>query len=220
MWLIYAILGAFAWDNYLQIRREYGKEKDKAIPASEPPALPPAAAVVGDGMSSQIARGDVPDSAPKSLPSPIKGVSSEAWTRFCQAMRTQGVSDVSDSNAVGVFEMMPRRLVDLGIVGDTKRIRAPGGRMVLAGKFIPPMTEEKFTSSPLAQYNAFADSMAKYAEQLTTSGIKSPRVRGMTLSGALAVLHRAGPRGLETWADPASRRENTKVTYDRANGIF
>lgn len=233
MWpVFFLVLGAIGWSEYRRLREDFLRKKD-IRDVTPKPSLPPHVVedeVVGyaapvtppPAKTGEIARGDMPETPSKrALPSPIPGVSSEAWTKFCLTMRTQGTGDVSPSNAVGIFEMMPRRLVDLGILVNTKRVKSPkSGRMVLVGEFKPPMTEKIFTSNSLVQYNAFSESMRRYAEQLKNKGIESPKIDGMTLSGALAILHRSGPEGLKKWVDKKTRFPTTESMYNRTNGIF
>ena len=147
------------------------------------------------------------------LPSPIAGVSKEAWTAFMFSQRTQKLSAVSKSNALGCFELKPRRLADLGIIGQTYYLKGPAGNMVWTGDFIAPLTPEIFLKSAKHQYIAFADSMKEYAKKL--DGVSLPE--GMSLSGALALLHRCGPSGLKNLSD---RFPDTQAAFDRANGIF
>ncbi len=167
-----------------------------------------------------------PASAPvpsRALKSEIPGVSDEAWTTFAKALKTASPSAVSASNAFGMFELKPRRLEDLGLVTNTTCTRSPTGRMVWVGEFVPPMTLKSFLGSPKLQYRAFAASMKNYVDRLRNGSIPRPdggKPDGMTLSGALAILHRCGPSGLKTWNDESKRFEDTKALYENANGVF
>jgi hypothetical protein len=153
----------------------------------------------------------------RTLPSPLPGVSADAWTRFVLDMRAQAPGAVSPSNAIGMFAMMPLRLIDLGFAKNARRMRSPAsGRVVTAVEFISPMTEERFTGSPALQYATFVKSMTDYDRKLKTPD----KSGGMTRSGALAVLHRSGPKGLKSWSDPKKRFPATEELYRRVNGIF
>ncbi len=157
------------------------------------------------------------------LPTEIRGVPDAAWTRFVLALKTAQPGAVSASNAYGMFEMKPRRLADLGLMKNLRKTRLPPpvDRLIWVGEFVPPLTQKKFLADLSAQYRALSDSVRKYVEGLRDGTI--PRLQDppgeMTLSGALAVLHRSGPRGLRTWEE-AERFGDTVAVYERANGIF
>ena len=211
MWFLIAVAlgvgGKVVYDKWAKEREEpldvSGREHTLLGLSSESEAAP------------RIARGEAPKGP--LLPSPLPCVPSSAWTRFCQAMRVGSSGDVAPSNAVGIFGLLPKRLADLGLVGEEKReFSEKAQRMVWVGRFVPPLTEAKFRASPLAQYNAFCDSMKLYDEQLESGKMKAPD--GLSRSGALAVLHRAGPRGLEAWA--SRRAKPTEALVKKVNGIF
>ena len=157
------------------------------------------------------------------LQSEIPGISDEAWTEFSKAMKTAEVGSVSASNGHGMFEMKPRRLADLGLMKELSCLRGPMNRMVWKGEFVSPLTQKIFLKDPKVQYRAFSASMRKYVDGLRDNSIPRPdggRPEGLTLSGALAVLHRCGPSGLKTWNDEENRFPDTVNLYQRANGIF
>lgn len=156
--------------------------------------------------------------APSAIPSPLDGVSSEKWTAFVRAMLTAPLSAVSASNALGLFEMMPRRLGDLGLVTGLARTRSPRSkRTIWTGRFVAPLTSDHFLKSPEVQYRVFEQSIVDYATRIADGEIEKDAE--MTLSGALAILHRCGPRGLQTWAK-GERFPATVRAYERAAGIF
>lgn len=128
------------------------------------------------------------------LPSVLPGVSDEAWNDFVNRMSTASSHVVSDANALGMFEMTPRRLADLGYVSRLKRAQSSKGRTIWVATFKRPMTSGAFLRSPRVQYRAFARSMRDYAARIAAGEIAKPVA--MSLSSALAVLHRAGPHGL------------------------
>lgn len=155
------------------------------------------------------------------VPSLIEGVSDQAWTEFVMAMRTAQPGAVSASNALGMFELKPRRLADLGLVRNVALTRSPTNRMAWVGEFVAPLTQKKFLGSPEVQYRAFAESMRRYVDGLTDGTVPSEsRPEDMTLSGALAILHRCGPNGLKSWANEDKRFPDTIALYDKVNGIF
>lgn len=155
--------------------------------------------------------------------SEIPNVSDEAWTRFVFAMKTAQPGAISASNALGMFEMKARRLADLGLVKDIKRARSPLGRLMWVGEFVAPLTQRDFLSKSAIQYQAFVDSMRSYIDGLCAGTVAKPDggfPAGMTLSGALAVLHRGGPNGLKSWNSEDDRFEDTVALFERVNGIF
>lgn len=158
------------------------------------------------------------------VPTELPGLASDAaWTRFARAVQSASPGAVSPSNALGMFEMKPRRLADLGLMATSSQVRTPSGRMVWVGDFVAPMTKDKFLRDSGAQYRAFADSMRAYVAGMKDGSVPTPdggRPKGMTLSGALAILHRCGPSGLKTWNDEEKRFSDTVALYERANGIF
>ncbi len=154
------------------------------------------------------------------LKSEVPDITDAAWTDFVMALRTAALGAVSASNALGMFEMKPRRLGDLGLMRNLRCQRSPTGRLVWVGDFVAPMTQRTFLDKADAQYRAFCDSMLGYVkhinELLPAEGVDDDT----TLSGALAILHRCGPSGLRTWNDEAERFSDTVTLYERANGIF
>jgi hypothetical protein len=165
------------------------------------------------------------ENLPFKLTSPFPNISDEAWTRFAIAMRTEEhPGTVSPSNALGMFAIKTKRLADLGLVRNTKATRDPKtNRMIWVAEFVPPMTSQKFLSNPKLQYDVFVKSMKDYVDKLKNNEIPQPaggRPAGMTLSGVLAILHRAGPGGIASWNDTNKRFEDTVKLYSKANGIF
>ncbi len=207
MWFLFAVAaGAF---GALAL---FKKDQEKPAPTPSQPAV----AVTSIGLR---ARGDDPSPTSRDLPSPLKNVSDAAWTRFVTAMRSAKLGDVSPSNALGIFEIMPRRLADLGILVNTRRVKSPvSGRTVVVGEFVAPLTEAAFLTCPVAQYNAFRDSVKDYAARIDRGELAVPA--GLTKSGALAVLQRCGPSGLSTWEDEKRRFPATVAVVKRANEVF
>lgn len=168
--------------------------------------------------SGLVARGDdyLDEHEDAGLKSALPGVSDECWTQFVKALMTADANSVSKSNALGVFELMPRRLADLGVVRRLKRGKSPEGRTIYVAVFVPPMTCDRFLRSPQAQYRVFCKSMVDYDNRMSKGEI----VRGdVSRSGALALLHRAGPNALQTWKS-GEQFSGTKKIYDKCAGIF
>jgi hypothetical protein len=201
---------------------------DDGLPTEVTPEEEPAAeaatesepdAVVGKSEAPKV----VAPEPPFTLKSELPGVSDKAWTKFACAMKTAPTGAVSKSNEIGMYAMKPRRLADLDLVMNIETTRSPDGRMVWVGDFVPPMTAAKFLRDPRAQYDAFAKSMRQYLDGMKRGTISTPeggRPKEMSLSGALGVLHRAGPNGMKKWNDESSRFEDTKKLFALVNGIF
>lgn len=178
---------------------------------------PPAEAPVDDARPEP----ETPASLPL-LKSEIASVSAEQWTRFALAMKTAAVDSVSGSNALGAWEMRPKRLADLELMTNLRYGRTPFGRLACDGDFRLPLTKRKFLENAGVQYRVFVTSMRRYVDGLTDGTIAQPSdtPTDMTLSGALAILHRCGPGGLVKWSDKASRFSDTADLYNRVNGLF
>lgn len=130
------------------------------------------------------------------LPSPFDGVSDEAWTKFLGALSTDAAGKprpldfLGPTGAVGMYAIPARRLADLGIKGDAVvRLRR----------------------DPHAQRNALVESLIRYLKALSVP-------EGMTRSGALAILHCAGPNGLALFKTRPLKP--TQEMFKRSNGLF
>lgn len=154
------------------------------------------------------------------LKSELASVDDERWTQFVLAMKTAALDSVSGSNALGAWEMRAKRLADLGLMDNLRYGKTPLGRLACDGDFREPLTKRKFLENAGVQYRVFAASMRRYVDGLTDGTIKHVPDSAMTLSGALAILHRCGPGGLVKWADESSRFSDTSDLFDRTNGIF
>ena len=155
------------------------------------------------------------------LESQIPGVSDEQWTEFALAMKTADQRSSAD-NALGMFQMKPRRLADLGLMTNVRSSRSLTGRMAWKGDWVAPLTERKFLESAAEQYNAFGASMRRYVAGLEDGSVAQPESgvpTDMTMSGALAVLHRCGPNGLIRWCS-GDRFPETEALFEAVNGIF
>jgi hypothetical protein len=161
--------------------------------------------------------------ADRVLQSPIPEVTDEGWTQFAVAMKTQDPTVVSASNGLGMFDMKPRRLADLGLMKIIGSTRSPARRMAWLGEWVSPLTQDKFLATPNLQYRAFAASMKRYVGGLRDGSVPLPDgglPPEMTLSGVLALLHRCGPNGLKTWSDAGKRFPATIALFEATNGLF
>jgi hypothetical protein len=174
-------------------------------------------------LDREIDRAISPKEEKRLIRSEFPRVSDEAWTKFVFALRTSKLDSISSSNEKGMFSLKPKRLEDLSIMKNLKSERSPSGRMVWTGEFVSPMTEERFLKDASAQYAAFCMSLKKYVAGLSDGTIPKPDggwPKGMSLSGALAILHRAGPMALKSWNNETKRFKDTIALYNQANGIF
>ena len=183
----------------------------------------PAAETLARQVVAEIEAADpLPAAPPRVLTSQIPGVPDEQWTEFALAMKTADPKSISGAGAYGMFELKPRRLADLGLMKNVTPVNArSNGRLAWKGEWVAPLTEKKFLSSAVAQYDAFGKSMRAYVKGLEDGSVPQPEAglpQEMTLSGALAILHRCGPRGLLGWAN--ERFPETVALYEATNGIF
>ena len=152
---------------------------------------------------------------PSAMRCPLDGVSLSAWQRFVAALEVQGVDAVSERGGFGSYDLRPKRLRDLGYTTDLRRVRARGGRQIYTCSFVAPWTQERFLADPLAQLGALAQSMKLHQQDLRAGKIRLPD--GLSLSGALAILHRGGRGALAAWPDLF---DHTRAVFERARGAF
>ena len=116
----------------------------------------------------------------------------------------QSASEVSDFAACAVAEAS---------AADEQQMRsfenADGGRTVDGGG--PPL-------QPALQ--PFAAVAPVPVGRFLQSEIPGVADENITLSGALAILHRCGPNGLKSWSDESARFPMTVALFERTNGIF
>lgn len=202
-------------DTYLQ-----GVDLASARTVTVPVAQPDEVVQVAERAVADVEAAEKPR---RVLHSEIPGIPDDSWTDFVLAMKTAQPGSISASNAYGMFEIKPKRLADLGLIKNVKCKRSTSGRMVWTGEFVSPHTLKSFLKSPKLQYETFCKSMQLYVKGLADGSI--PRPEGglpeeLTLSGVLAILHRAGPKGFAKWNDEASRFEDTVALVNKTNGIF
>jgi hypothetical protein len=87
--------------------------------------------------------------------------------------------------------------------------------MIQTCSFILPWTQKRFLNEPIAQYLAFSKSISLYYRALMDGELQRPE--GVSMAGALAVLHRGGRGALKSWPEMF---EGTKALYERAQGVF
>lgn len=143
----------------------------------------------------------------------LPGVAADAWRRFASALETQSVSAVSSTGGLGVYEIRPRRLVELKFA-DNLRYAGDSGRVQVCD-FIAPLTRERFLADPQLQYRLFARSIALYNQQLTAGELQQPE--GATKAETLAALHVGGRGALKDWANLFDR---TRLLCRAVRDIF
>ncbi len=162
--------------------------------------------------------------APSILPSELAGVPCEAWTAWVLAMKVAEPTATADNGALGMWAMKPRRLADLGFMKNVRsEPQRKTGLLRWGGEWTPPLTQDAFLSNPSVQYKIFVASMKLYATGIADGSIACPDEigdQGVTLSGALALLHKFGPHGLTRWTDVEDRKSQTIQLFEAANGLF
>ncbi|MES2179851.1 MAG: hypothetical protein V4550_18465 [Gemmatimonadota bacterium] len=163
------------------------------------------------------------------LKSELPNVSNAAWTSFVFAMKVAPLDAVSPSNGLGMFDIRYKRLADLKLVENLRYKRDPiTNRSVQVADWVPPLTRDLFLKSANAQYKVFVASCRAYykllkeAEHYDECALRPDfeRPDDVSMSGALAILHRGGRAALEKWSDPENRFEATLELFRNANGVF
>lgn len=166
---------------------------------------------------------------PRTLPvfqSPIPEASDEQWARFVRLMQVGDVAAVTPTGQVGIFQTRLKRLEDLGLAQDVRRVQQGGSLPNWTATFRPPLTLGRLLSDPLLQYRIFAVSMKRYRDEVLARNRaaigKEIEGKTATLSGLMAVSQHAGP-ALGSWlANEADRRrfKQTTAAYGRTTGVF
>lgn len=209
------LVGAFVQAGH------FSPEAEAPVSVEEDMETPiPRESVTGDDTASPTA---LPTR--RLLPSELEGVDDEAWTTWVLAMKVAEPTDVADSGALGMFAIKPRRLADLGLMKNVSHSNPrKTGQLQWSGEWADPrLTRDVFLSSPTIQYRAFVASTRFYATGIEDGSISCPDVLaddGVTLSGALALLHKCGPRALEQWSNVKSRKPGTIELFGVTNGLF
>lgn len=146
--------------------------------------------------------------------SPLAGVADAAWTRFIKALEVQPIKAVSESGGLGSYDLRPRRLVELGLARNLRTAHTEKGRQIYECDLVKG-TRDRFLVNPIAQYEALARSMQRYAEALDKGEIEKPD--GLSKAGALAILHVGGRGALKSWPELF---DHTRARYEAAQGAF
>jgi hypothetical protein len=158
-------------------------------------------------------------------PSPITEASDEQWARFVRMMQVGDAAAVTPSGQIGIFQTRLKRLQDLGLAQDVRRVNGPNGAR-WTSTFRPPLTLARLLADPLLQYRIFVASMRRYRSEILgehRAAIGTPiEGKPATLSGLLAVAHHAGPAMASWLANAGDRKRFAKTTtaYGRTTGVF
>lgn len=178
-----------------------------------PPSAPPAPAQSDASDSNRRTSVGATISAPplmRALPSPIGGVESDAWSRFCDRLAREAPAFMS-SRHVGQFRQRKERLFEIGV-----------DPHVLVG-------------SPAAQRQALDRDLADAHQHALEGGLIGSYVHRritlpghddhftVTLSGLLGVIQAAGLDGAAGWLEnyhDRKRYPHTTQAFLRTNGVF
>jgi hypothetical protein len=148
------------------------------------------------------------------MESSLKGVSNAEWFRFVVMMGSHKLNFVSKSGRLGGYGMTTRRLVELKLgKSESQNPETKTGKQVFT--FRPPWTQAKFLANPRAQYVAFSRSMRLYHTAMQSGVLQRPE--GLSLAGALCVLHFGGRGALQGWPKLFG---NTQAQYERVRKLF
>jgi hypothetical protein len=148
-------------------------------------------------------------------PSPLAGVSNAAWSRFYTSLAVQPDAAVSESGGFGAYDIRPRRLVELGYATALPSVRTEAGRQVHVCEFVLPWTQARFLADPIAQYAALRGSMVRYHRALLAGELLRPE--GVSMAGALAILHVGGRGALASWPELF---DSTRARFEAAREAF
>jgi hypothetical protein len=197
------------------------------------PLLIPALGSAGVVLAANLAPDELTPTPERSKVNvPIATVTPEQWVSFVRLF--VGPNTVTKQYRYGVFGMTVRRLVDLGVMRNLRAIHQKGGpqrgepSIVWSAEWAPqdpPVSLKAFIGQPMWQYSLFAESMSRYATTPAVRDCVGVTVDDTTatLSGVLAVSHRAGAKGLKSWLKKEKERADfahTSDCYRRANGLF
>ena len=98
---------------------------------------------------------------PMVYPSPFPEASGQQWAQFVRLMQVGDPAAVTPSGQVGIFQTRLKRLQDLGLARDVRRVNGPSGPRWTA-TFRAPLTLARLLGDPLLQYRIFVASMRRY----------------------------------------------------------
>lgn len=156
---------------------------------------------------------------------PIDCLTRKAWLAFVRVFVNRDSHAITPNFRLGAFEMTVPRLCDLGAM-ENLRLTHHNGWQVWDADWKKPASLVEFLDDALGQYELFAESIRRYSLDELVRGFVGTKIdeHTATLSGILAVAHRAGLPGLSSWiVNPKDRRRfsrNTTTYFERANGLF
>jgi hypothetical protein len=207
---------------------------DKIVASGDPRKMVAAVQVAHEAGDHQLAA-DIVKKAQgaavvnsKVFPSPWGNVPDLGWTKFVTGMRGKDPRVITPGYTLGLFNFGMRRLVDIGLANNPHQGEYKGKKVWLADWAGPLQPgPDKFLGDADTQYKAFIRSNQLYAGQIKK---EIPEAIGatldgktVTLSGLLAVAHRAGWAGLRKWlSDAPTRAEHKQSTeiFNKLNGAF
>lgn len=154
-------------------------------------------------------------SATHTAKSPLPGIADDAWMTLVAALEVQSPRSVSESGGFGAYDMRPRRLQELGLVRVTDRKNRRHKPDMDECDFVAPLTRDRFLSDPLLQYRTLCQSLRRYYDEMKSGVIARPN--GVSLAGALAILHRGRRVALQKWPNLFT---DTRARYEAAQGAF
>jgi len=160
---------------------------------------------------------------PKDMRPPSELIPLPKWQEYVKRSVRGAVGTVSQSGAMGLYQMGPKALATIGWVELDSYDR-------ISKWLIPGMTTKRFLSDPSAQYQAFRDyTSLDISTLIGTKNIDYAKnhvpLAGQhaTISGLLGLMYYAGRENTERWLkDPAWRDKAPKLTeqYKKFNGLF
>lgn len=153
----------------------------------------------------------------------LAAVNPDSWAEFVSVMESAPRSRVSARYKLGAFQMDARRLADVGVMTEARKVSYGPEMGVWMGKWVAGLSERDFLGSMPLQYAAFVRSIRATAPKVSRLVGVVVEGKKTTLSGLLGVAHVAGVTGVESWVrDPNIRRRFATTTgvFHRTNGIF
>lgn len=160
--------------------------------------------------------------------SPLSGVDAKAWTAYVNCSKGASARTITPDFHMGLFAFGARRLVDLKVMKGPKR-GVYKGRQVWTATWVPPLNINRFLADSALQYRLFVNSNADYSKRFLSTPALQKYIgtvidgKKVTLSGILAICHKAGFAGAQQWLTKPKDRAKfaaTTAAFKRCNGIF